>query len=227
MKTENFNLPNSASEAVELQKQLVKKLVLHGDPSNLDLVAGADVSSYGQRGMMCGAIVVWNRKKQVVIAQATATVQATFPYIPGLLAFRELPALLEAFKRLDTVPEVIICDGQGIAHPRGIGIAAHLGLLLGIPTIGCGKTRLVGEHEEPGIAKGSVTLLEYRNKVIGQVVRTRNSVKPLFISPGHLCGIPEASRTILSLCTKYRLPEPIRAAHNLAGMTLANFHHEQ
>ena len=209
--------PNSIEQAIQLQKYLAGRLTLEGSVEDAELIAGVDCSSYGSTGTMVGAVVVWNLKENRIVASSTSTVEADFPYIPGLLAFRELPALLEAFRKLDAAPDAVICDGQGTAHMRGFGIACHLGLYLGIPTVGCGKSRLVGSFEMPGLEKGSVSSLTYKSNEVGRVVRTRTGVSPVFVSPGHLIGMDGAVDLILKCCTKYRLPEPIRAAHRLAG----------
>jgi deoxyribonuclease V len=140
-----------------------------------------------------------------------------FPYIPGLLSFREIPVLLEALKRLKTDPELIICDGQGIAHPRGLGLASHLGLLVDRATIGCAKSRLVGEFSEVKEEKGSYAPLWYKEQMVGAVVRTRRGVKPLFISPGNRITLDESVKIVLECCGKYRVPEPTRQAHLLVS----------
>lgn len=215
--------PSSASEAVEIQKSLAKQLVLKGNLDAIDLVAGIDASSHGKVGPMTAAVVVRSLHRDCIVAEATATVDVNFPYIPGLLAFRELPAFLAAFDKLDVKPEAVICDGQGIAHPRGIGIASHLGLYLNIPTLGCAKSRLIGKYTEPGLEKGSRTDLVSGDMLIGTVVRTRTAVKPVFVSPGHLCDIDSAAGLVLRSCSRYRLPEPIRNAHNLAGSVQNNY----
>ena len=209
--------PSTYENAIQLQKELAGRLVLTGKASDTELIAGVDCSCRGSTGTMIGAVVVWSRTQNQVIASSTSRVETDFPYIPGLLAFREIPALLEAFRGLDTAPDVIIVDGQGTAHMRGFGIACHLGLYLGIPTVGCGKSRLVGSFEVPGNEKGSVSPLTYKGSEVGRVVRTRTGVSPVFVSPGHLIGMDSAVDLILQCCIKYRLPEPIRAAHNLAG----------
>jgi deoxyribonuclease V len=130
-----------------------------------------------------------------------------------LLSFREAPALLDVFARLKTRPDVILCDGQGIAHPRRLGIASHLGLWLGLPTVGCAKSRLCGTYDEPGPQRGDRSPLIYRGEVVGAVVRTRARIKPLFVSPGHLCDPDGAVQLVLELTGRYRLPEPARMAH--------------
>jgi len=178
-----------------------------------------DCSSYAYSKLMISAVVVWSYSQRKIIDSATASHETDFPYIPGLLAFRELPAILKAFRKLETVPDVVICDGQGVAHMRGFGIACHLGLYLDVPTLGCGKSRLIGSYEMPGIDKGSVESLSYKGKEVGKVVRTRNNVKPVFVSQGHLIGLKDSIEVVLKSCSKFRLPEPIRAAHKLAGET--------
>jgi len=136
-----------------------------------------------------------------------------FPYVPGLLSFREAPALTKAFRKMRTKPDVIIFDGQGIAHPRGIGLASHMGLILDCPTIGCAKTRLVGTHPPLSDTQGSRVLLKNHGRVVGAVVRTRERVKPVFVSPGHAITLEESVRLVLSCCKGYKLPEPTRQAH--------------
>ena len=220
MKLADLPWPSNTSEAVALQRELSERLILEGSVRNPDLVAGVDCSSYGNSGMIVGAVAVWSLVKGELTGAAVAAVEAELPYIPGLLAFREIPALLKAFEKLDLEPEAIICDGQGTAHMRGFGIACHLGLYLGIPTVGCGKSRLVGSFSMPENDKGSFTSLTYKSKEVGRVVRTRDGVKPVFVSPGHLIGIDGAVELIFKTCTRYRLPEPIRAAHRLAGETM-------
>ncbi len=222
MKLNNLPWPSNNSEAIKLQHELAGKLVLKGEIEPVDLVAGVDCSSYGNTGMTVGAVVVWSLSEKKEIATSTAVVETDFPYIPGLLAFRELPALLRAFDKLEIVPDAVICDGQGTAHMRGFGIACHLGLYLGIPTLGCGKSRLVGSYKVPGRLKGSVEPLMYKDRLAGAVVRSRTNVKPVFISPGHLISLDNAVKLALKSCSRYRLPDPVRTAHNLSGEVLKN-----
>ncbi|MCH7872098.1 MAG: endonuclease V, partial [Planctomycetes bacterium] len=145
----------------------------------------------------------------------------TFPYVPGLLSFREMPGILAAVRKLKVTPDVFLCDAQGLAHPRRFGLACHLGLWLNMPTIGCAKSRLCGVHAEPGLRKGSSARLMHDGEHIGCVLRTRDDVKPIFVSPGHLCDHDSARRIALSAAIKYRLPEPTRLAHQLVSRARA------
>jgi deoxyribonuclease V len=151
-----------------------------------------------------------------VVDRAEAVCRATFPYIPGLFTFREVPPLLDAFARLDTVPDVILFDGHGLAHPRRFGLACHAGLLLDTPSVGCAKSRLVGEFREPGPERGRRSGLKYEGQTVGAVLRTRTGVRPLFISPGHLVDIPGSVRLVLRTTAGFRIPEPLRRADALS-----------
>lgn len=215
-----FPFPGSTAEAVSVQNELAGRLVLNGGVDHVDLVAGMDCSSWGNTGIMVGAAAVWSISAAKIVDQAAAVVEVDMPYIPGLLAFRELPALLKVLNKLKIQPEAFICDGQGIAHMRGFGIACHLGLYVQLPTAGCGKTLLVGSYEQPPDVQGSSTSLSYKGREIGRVLKTRKGVKPVFVSPGHLCGLESALKLIMRTQTKYRLPEPIRAAHKFGGEIL-------
>lgn len=221
MKVDLLSLPwpKNPEEAVEIQRDLAGRLILEGDTSTENLVAGVDCSSYGSTGLMVGAIVVMDVDKSEIVDTATAIVEPDMPYIPGLLGFREIPAIIMAFNKLNTKPRAIICDGQGLAHMRKFGIACHLGLYLNIPTVGCGKTRLVGTYTQPDIDKGSTSVLRYKGEMVGYVVRTRKGVNPVFVSPGHLSDFNSAVSMILRTCKNYRLPEPIRQAHLLSNKT--------
>jgi deoxyribonuclease V len=204
-------------EAVAIQEELRHDVVRTGSLKNVRLIAGADVSYAKKAVTMYAAVVVVAWPSGDVVEEVTAERPAEFPYIPGLLSFREMPALLAAFEKLRAKPDVIIYDGQGIAHPRGFGIASHLGVLLDVPTVGCAKSRLVGEHAEPGPDKGAQTPLVLDGKVIGAVVRARANVKPVFVSVGHKVGLRSAVRLVLDCATRYRLPEPTRLAHVLSN----------
>jgi deoxyribonuclease V len=152
-----------------------------------------------------------------VVDSASAFLENSIPYVPGYLSFREIPVLLEAYEKLRVLPDVWLVDGAGIAHPRRIGLAAHFGVLLDVPAVGVAKSRLVGRHDDLPAEKGSSVPLEDEKtgEVIGTVLRSRSGVKPLFVSPGHRVSIETAPEVVLSCCTRYRLPEPTRAAHNM------------
>jgi deoxyribonuclease V len=197
-----------------LQRELAERVVLQdGVPEDLRLVAGVDVSCARRAPAVYAAVVVFDVVTGEVAETASARAVETFPYVPGLLSFRELPVVLEAFRRLQRVPDMVLVDGQGIAHPRRLGIASHLGLWLGVPTIGCAKSRLCGEHGEPGGHRGEWSSLVDGGEEIGRVVRTRDRIKPLFVSPGHKTGLDTAVRIVLDCGRGYRLPEPTRLAH--------------
>lgn len=204
-------------QAIALQKQLVSELTVN-QPIVLDavkLVAGVDVSV--KNDISHAAVVVLSFPDLQPVEIVTYTLPTPFPYIPGLLSFREGPVLEHAFEQLQHEPDAFIFDGMGIAHPRRIGIAAHMGLWLQKPTVGCGKTLLTGRYIEPPDERGAYSDLVDRNERIGVILRTRTGVKPVFISPGHLADIPSAVELVMACTTKYRLPDPIRAAHNAAG----------
>jgi deoxyribonuclease V len=152
-----------------------------------------------------------------VVESGSVVDRARFPYVPGLLSFRELPPLLGAFRKLRTTPDVVIVDGQGVAHPRRCGIASHLGLVLDLPTIGCAKSRLIGDHREPGRRRGSACDLLDDGEVIGRVVRTRDGVAPLYVSVGHKIPLDDAVALVLQCAPRYRLPETTRQAHQLVN----------
>jgi deoxyribonuclease V len=162
-------------------------------------------------------VVVLQFPELEVVETAMASRKVCFPYIPGLLSFREAPVCIDAVERLKCRPDLFIVDGQGVAHPRRFGLAAHLGVFLDMPTIGCAKSRLIGEFEEPAIEKGTFSLLRDKGEVIGAVVRTRSGVKPVFVSVGHKCLLEDAVRMVLSCASKYRMPEPTRLAHHLVS----------
>lgn len=204
----------SPKEAIALQTALADRVVeldLLSDP--IGVVAGVDVS-YQRRGQRFhGAVVLIDLATSCIIETATASAEGRFPYVPGLLSFRELPVLLQAFRTLQTIPDVILVDGQGIAHPRRFGLASHLGLWLGLPTIGCAKSRLCGEGREPGRERGERTSLCFDGRPVGAVLRTKSGVRPMYVSPGHMVSIERAVEIVLQCGGAYRLPEPTRQAH--------------
>lgn len=204
-------------EARELQKTLAPRVVRTDDFRDIRRVAGVDVGFEDKGRVTRAAIVVLDAESLEVIEQVLHREATRFPYVPGLLSFRELPALINALETLRVLPDLLLCDGQGIAHPRRLGVAAHLGLWLDLPSIGVGKSRLVGEHDEPGTKRGAWTPLIDKDEVIGRVVRTRDRVKPLYVSTGHRVGIESAMEFVLRFTTRYRLPEPIRFADRLSS----------
>lgn len=201
-------------QAVALQKSLAAKVRLVKDlPDKMKLVAGVDVSYEKHGDLFYGGVVVLSFPEMETVEEVGAVDRVHFPYVPGLLSFRELPVLLEAFRSLQSAPDAVLVDGQGIAHPRRFGLASHLGLWLDLPAIGCAKTRLCGEYEEPGPSRGEAADLCDGGELIGQVVRTRDRVRPLFVSPGHLVEVRAATALVLACGGGYRLPEPTRRAH--------------
>jgi deoxyribonuclease V len=208
--------------AIALQKRLAAQLVTDTphDLSAIRRVAGVDVSVRPDAAgvdQSRAAVVVLDFPSMTVIETVRAEIPTPFPYIPGLLSFREGPVLELAFQQLQHVPDVFIFDGMGRAHPRRIGIAAHMGLWLNLPTIGCGKTWLVGKYDEPPAERGVSSPMVDKGEVIGAALRTRATAKVVYISPGHLCDLASALAITMACTGKYRLPEPIRAAHGAAG----------
>ena len=208
----------SPREAVALQCELAAR-VETGDhlPGEIHSVAGVDVGFEEGGRITRAAVAVLGFPELEPLASAVARRPTEFPYVPGLLSFRELPALLEALQQLPELPDVILCDGQGRAHPRRFGIACHLGVLLDHPTLGVAKTRLTGSHAEPGPEKGDWVPLLDGEEVIGAVLRTRPGVKPLYVSGGHRVSLETAIALTLACTRRYRLPETTRAAHRLAS----------
>ena len=207
----------SPKEAIAIQKGLQAHLNLKDDFGEIKTVAGVDVGFERNNTITRAAIAVLDFETLEVIETAVARRPTSFPYVPGLLSFREVPAVLEAILKLNAEPDLLLCDGQGIAHPRRFGIAAHLGLLLNIPAIGVGKSRLTGTHEEVPAKKGSFVPLMDKEEQIGVVLRARTNVKPLYISPGHRVSIQTARKLVMKCVTHYRLPETTRHAHKLAS----------
>jgi deoxyribonuclease V len=211
-------------EAVELQQRLVSRLKEKTIPiAQVNTIAGVDVSSSRGSDLVHAAAVVLDFETLETVDKAVASVKTNFPYIPGLLSFREGPAALSAIDELSIKPDIVIFDGQGYAHPRRLGLAAHIGLWLEVPTIGCAKSRLVGQFDPPGDTRGSLSLLCDGDKEIGAVLRTRTGVKPVFVSRGHLCDLPSAVAVVFATAVKFRLPEPIRSAHLLCNQARRNY----
>ena len=206
----------SPEEAARVQADLRKRLVLHWDDRPVTTIGGVDISIKTDTAR--AAIVVIRYPDPSPLEAVIADAPLVFPYIPGLLAFREGPAVLAAWEKLQNKPDVLMFDGQGIAHPRGMGIASQMGLWLECPTIGVAKSRLYGRHEEVGSKNGDqANLLDKSGNIIGIVLRTREKTNPLYISPGNLIDVEQAAEFVLACCTGYRLPEPTRWAHKVAG----------
>ena len=208
----------SAKDAIALQNELADQVIYDVplDLSIVNFVAGVDVSV--KNDISQAAVVVLTYPELEVVETALEAQPTPFPYVPGLLSFREGPALVEAFRKLQHEPDVFFFDGMGRIHPRRIGIASHMGLWLERPTLGCGKTHFIGDYTQPGIEKGEYSDLTDKGDLLGVVLRTRRNVKPVYISPGHLIDLDSARQLALKCTPKYRLPEPIRQAHNAAGL---------
>ncbi len=205
------------SEAVELQKRLRDLVSRRWDGRKVSTIAAADVH-FPTREISRAALTVVSfpgLQQLETVVRDTAT---SFPYIPGLLSFREIPPILETWKHLQTLPDLLLCDSHGTAHPRGLGMASHLGITLGIPSIGCAKSHLFGRYEEPGPERGDRSPVSDRSgRVIGSVLRTRSGVRPVYVSPGHLIDLRTSIRFILACAPKYRIPVPLKMAHQAAG----------
>jgi deoxyribonuclease V len=210
----SWNLPRQ--KAIELQKVLARKVIPKSciNIGSIKTVAGIDTSY--RSNMACTAVVVLSLKHLELIEYTTALLPVEFPYIPGLPSFREGPAIIKALQKLKTRPDILLFDGQGIAHQRRFGIASHIGLLLDCPTIGCAKTKLVGQYEGPDSRRGSFTYLRMADKPVGAVVRTRTGVKPVYVSIGHRLNLRDCIKVVLRCCDGFRLPDPIRRADKLS-----------
>jgi deoxyribonuclease V len=212
----------SPADAVKTQKQLAGRVIEVDDLPPIRHVAGVDVGIRQQGRVARAAVAVLDFPALELVDCAVAERELGFPYIPGLLSFRELPAVLDAMAILKTRPDLLLCDGQGYAHPRRFGIACHLGVLTGMASIGVGKTRLLGEYAEPGADRGDWTPLYHRGETIGAVLRTRPGCKPLFISRGHRVSLATAIEYVMQCTTRFKLPETTRHAHRLASETGGN-----
>jgi deoxyribonuclease V len=210
----------STARALEIQKALAAQVSRVGGVVNPRLIGGVDISVNKVDGTGTGVVVVLSYPELEVVAMEVVTEKLEFPYVPGLLSFREAPLILAACGKLKVTPDLIMVDGQGIAHPRRIGLASHLGLFLDMPTIGCAKSRLCGRHEVPDVEAGSSAELVDEGELIGAVLRTRAGVKPVYVSIGHKIDLPAALRWVMACCRGYRLPEPTRLAHLAAGGNL-------
>ena len=209
------NWPRTYQEAVALQETLRGQVQLIPLPYPPRFVAGADaICDRGDQNIF-GAIVVYSYPELELVEEAGAAGLCPFPYRTGLLSFREVPILVETFKRLQQRPDVILVDGQGIAHPRGLGLATHLGLVLEVPTVGVAKSRLVGQGEEPGQDAGATSPLIWQGQEVGLILRTKQGRKPFYLSPGHRITLKESRELVMGCVRRYRSPEPLRQADSL------------
>ncbi len=203
------------AEAREIQEGLRREVVAAWAGGPVRTVAGVDVGI--RNDLAVAAVVVLSFPELQLLESSRSEIPVSFPYIPGLLAFREAPAVLEACAQVEREPDLLILDGQGLAHPRRIGIASHVGVVLGVPAIGCAKTRLVGTHHDPGPERGAYAYLYDREEIVGAVVRTKDKTAPVYVSVGDKIDLEQAIHYTLACCTRYRLPEPTRLAHQVAA----------
>ena len=204
--------PEATALQARFSRRVVRQTRIHFE--DIETVAGVDI---GYRiDTACAAVVVMSLTDLTILEEALATKPVQFPYVPGLLSFREGPVIVDALSKLKTAPDLLMIDGHGIAHPRRFGAASHIGVLLDMPSIGCAKTRLVGDYKPPLRCAGSTSFLTDAEETIGAVVRTRTGVKPVFVSIGHLMDLSDSIRVVLKSCRGYRLPEPLRRADHLS-----------
>jgi deoxyribonuclease V len=211
----------SIAQAREIQLGLAKKVVVENEVINPSLIAGIDISAPDAQGVARGAVVVLRYPEFNIVEVEVAEDKIALPYIPGLLSFREAPLILAACEKLCNVPDLILIDGQGIAHPRRFGLASHVGLFLNLPTIGCAKSILCGRHQPLGEEAGSHAELLDKGELIGAALRTKSGVKPIYVSVGHKIGLASALQWVIKCCRGYRLPDPTRLAHLAAGGMLS------
>jgi deoxyribonuclease V len=205
----------SIDQAREIQSDLAKKITIKPLPENLSTIAGFDVSYQYKENILIAGIVILAYPSLNQIESHHIKDEINFPYIPGYLSFREAPAILKLIESYAKDVDVFMFDGHGIAHPRGLGIASHIGVLTGIASIGCAKKKLIGNYAHPGSQKGDASDLEYKGKIVARVICTRKNIKPVFVSIGNNVSLDEAVDLVLKCCPKYKLPEPTRLAHQL------------
>lgn len=214
--------PQTPDEAIELQTRLAGRVDVSTPLGPVRLVAGADIAYDTIAPVLHAAVVVIRLPELVEVERAVVREEVTFPYVPGLLSFRECPPILSAYSRLRRRPDVLLLDGQGIAHPRRFGLACHLGLWLDLPTVGCAKTWLFGDHQSVGPSAGDTTPLTHAGEVIGAVVRTATGVRPAYVSPGHRCDVSGAVALVQRVLSGFRHPVPTRLAHLAANAARAS-----
>jgi deoxyribonuclease V len=211
----------NTNQAKKVQNFLQQKLEIIPLKKRIKVIAGVD-AAFGEEEAI-GTACLFKFPDLAFLEEAWAVRKKSTPYIPGFLSFRESPVLLAALKKLAAPPDLILVDGQGIAHPRRMGIAAHLGILLKTPTIGCAKSRLIGEYQDPGMRKGTWSPLKIDREIVGAVLRTRDRVRPLFISPGHLIDLEDSIKIVLQSTSQFRIPEPLRKADRLSKILKKRF----
>ncbi len=216
----------SPKEARALQEKLAGRVCLRPLPVSFSVLGAADLSYIKETNQLIAVIVTFSWPDLEPLETVHVNADIRFPYVPGLLSFREIPAVLKAYERLRHFPDVFLCDGQGLAHPRRFGLACHLGVLLEKPTVGCAKTRLCGDHEPLGLERGQRRPLWLEGMQVGYVYRSKTGVKPLYVSPGHLADCDSALQLVEKCIGRYRLPEPLRAAHHAATMLRQRKIHE-
>jgi deoxyribonuclease V len=214
-KLHDWDLP--PAEAIQLQIQLADQTILADRFGGIRRIAGIDVGFEDQGRVTKAAVCVLSVPELKTVESIVARRATDFPYVPGLLSFREIPAILEALKQLRIAPDMLFCDGQGRAHPRHLGIASHLGLITELPSVGIAKSLLCGRHEPVPLEKGSFSALVYKNETVGAALRTRAGVKPVYVSPGHKISLESALEYVMLCVTRYKLPEPTRLADKLAS----------
>lgn len=215
--------PATEAEAVALQNSLASRVDTSAPFSGFELIAGCDIAYHLTEPRLFAAVVVLKAGDLSIVEESAVTREVTFPYIPGLLSFREIPALLAAFAELRQPPDVVMLDGQGIAHPRRFGLACHLGLWLDRPCVGCAKSWLVGDYAEPGPLAGDAAPLSLEGEEVGAVVRSAAGARPVFVSPGHRIDVPSATAVVRATLSGYRHPAPTRAAHMAANRLRSAF----
>lgn len=207
----------SPSRAVEIQRQLADRVIPRGRLRRARLIAGADIAFTTDKETCVAGVVVWDLRTDQVVEQQVVRQPVAFPYVPGLLSFREAPALVAAFRKLSVEPDAFMFDGQGLAHPRRFGLACHVGVLIDRPSLGCAKSILIGGGETPAPERGSTAPLIHHGQTIGEAVRTRDGVRPVYVSIGHRMSLRVAVDLTLQCSTRYRLPEPTRLADKLVA----------
>lgn len=205
---------DNAAEAKKIQERLKNKIIITPLKKRPSYIAGVDAAFTDD--IIIAVATLYTYPDLLHLTDVYGVKRVSFPYIPGFLSFREGHAVIKAIKELPIQPDVILFDGHGIAHPRGVGLASHMGVILGVPSIGCAKSRLVGEYKEPGLKKGSWASVLYNSKEVGVALRTRTNVKPIFVSPGHLIDTNSSIKIVMDCISNYRLPEPIRKADRIS-----------